>query len=106
MSMVLENKRPPTSLGNTAAMEATCQWFIYAAGRLWENVINKRTYPKVSGAGPGDRLQEEEWEGYTRRRWEIWEGALKDARDACEDERMTKLIDDALASMRRAMANQ
>ncbi|KAL4992919.1 hypothetical protein BDV10DRAFT_180069 [Aspergillus recurvatus] len=106
MAMALENERPPASLGDTAAMEAACQWFIYAAERLWANVLNDRTYPEAAGAGPGKRYGGEGWTGYTRERWGIWEGALKEARAACEDERMSKLIDDALASLRRVMVDQ
>ncbi|GIK07663.1 hypothetical protein Aspvir_003329 [Aspergillus viridinutans] len=106
MAMALENERPPASLGDTAAMEAACLWFIYAAERLWANVLNNRTYPDVAGAGPGKRYEEEGWTGYTRERWGIWEDALKEARAACENERMWKLIDDALASLRRGMVDQ
>lgn len=106
MAMALEDERPPASLGNTVAMEAACQWFIYAAERLWANVLNNRKYPEASGAGPGKRYKEEDWTGYTRERWGIWKDALKDARGACETERMRKLIDDALASLRRGMMNQ
>ncbi|PKX89052.1 DUF3632 domain-containing protein [Aspergillus novofumigatus IBT 16806] len=100
MATALEIERPPASLGDTAAMEAACQWFIYAAERLWANAVNNRKYPEASGAGPGKRYEEEGWTGYTRERWEIWEDALKEARAACENERMWKLINGALASMR------
>lgn len=106
MAMALENERPLTSLGDTAAMEAACQWFIYAAERLWANVLNNRTYPEAAGAGPGKRYKEEGWSGYTRQRWAIWEDALKGARTSCENDRMGKLIDDALAGLRRAMLDQ
>ncbi|CAG8898775.1 unnamed protein product [Penicillium egyptiacum] len=105
MAMALENERPPASLEDTAAMEAACQWFIYAAERLWANVLNNRTYPEAAGAGPGKRYEEEGWPGYTRERWGIWEDGLREARAACEDERMWKLIDDALASLRRGMVD-
>ena len=104
--MALENERLPASMPNTAAMEAACQWFIYAARRLWANVLNNRMYPKVAGAGPGKRFTEEGLAGYTLERWGIWEDALKEARAACDDERMWKLIDDALGSLRRGMVNQ
>ncbi|KAJ5262030.1 hypothetical protein N7497_004496 [Penicillium chrysogenum] len=104
-AMALENERPLALLGDTAAMEAACQWFIYAAERLRANVLNSRTYPEAAGAGPGKRYEEEGWTGYTRERWRIWEEALKEARTKCQDERMWKLIDDALASLRRGMAN-
>ena len=63
MAMALENERSPASLGDTAAMEAACQWFIYAAERLWANVLNSSTYPKAAGAGPGKRYEEEGWTG-------------------------------------------
>ncbi|GES65082.1 hypothetical protein ATEIFO6365_0009057700 [Aspergillus terreus] len=106
MAMALESERPLTSLGDTAAMEAACQWFIYAAEQLWENVLNNRTYPEAAGAGPGKRYEEEGWSGYTRQRWAIWEDALKGARISCENDRMGKLISDALAGLRRGMLDQ
>ncbi|EAU32211.1 conserved hypothetical protein [Aspergillus terreus NIH2624] len=106
IAMALENEGPLTSLGDTAAMEAACQWFIYAAERLWANVLNNRTYPEAAGAGPGKRYAEEGWSGYTRQRWAIWEDALKGARTSCENDRMGKLIDDALGGLRRAMLDQ
>ncbi|KAJ5545080.1 hypothetical protein N7535_006531 [Penicillium sp. DV-2018c] len=107
MAMALENDRPPSSLEDTAAMEAACQWFIYAADRLWANVINSRTYPEASGAGPGKRYDKKGWTGYTRERWGFWEDALVEARAKFQDEgRMNKLIDDALVNLRRAVVNQ
>ncbi|KAJ5822845.1 hypothetical protein N7447_005185 [Penicillium robsamsonii] len=105
MAMALEGQHPAL-LVDTAAMEAACQWFIYAAERLWANVLNSRTYPEESGAGSGKRFEEKGWTGYTRERWGTWEDALKEARAECQDERLGKLIDDALASARRAMASQ
>lgn len=104
--MALEDEHPPASLGDTAAMEAACQWFIYAAERLWANVLNNCTYPEAAGAGPGNMYEKKGWTGYTRERWGVWEDALKEARAKCQNERMWKLIDDALASLRRGMANQ
>lgn len=104
--MALENERTPASLGDTAAMEAACWWFIYAAERLWANVVNNRSYPEAAGAGPGKRYTEKGWTGYTRERWGIWEDALKEARSACQNEQMQKLIDEALASLRRVMVDQ
>ena len=106
MAMALEDERPSASLGDTAAMEAACQWFIYAAERLWANVVNNRTYPEAAGAGPGKRYEDEDWAGYTLQRWAIWQDALKAAKTACENDRMGKLIDDALASLRRGMVDQ
>ncbi|KAJ5554878.1 hypothetical protein N7535_007321, partial [Penicillium sp. DV-2018c] len=107
MGMALESDRPPSSLEDTAAMEAACQWLIYAADRLWANVINSRTYPEASGAGPGKRYDKKGWTGYTRERWGIWEDALVEARAKVQDEgRMKKLIDDALVNLRRAVVNQ
>lgn len=106
IAIALEDERLPASLGDTVAMKASCQWFIYAAKQLWANVLNSRTYPKAAGAGPGKRYEDKGWRGYTRERWGVWEDALKEARAECQDERMWKLIDDALASLRSAMANQ
>ncbi|CAI7589627.1 unnamed protein product [Penicillium discolor] len=106
ITMALEDEHLPASLGDTAAMEAACQWFIYAAERLWANVLNNCTYPEAAGAGPGNMYEKKGWTGYTRERWGVWEDALKEARAKCQNERMWKLIDDALASLRRGMANQ
>lgn len=106
IAIALEDKRLPASLGDTAAMKASCQWFIYAAEQLWANVLSSRTYPKAAGAGPGKRYEDKGWMGYTRERWGVWEDALNEARAECQDEWTWKLIDDALANLRRAMANQ
>lgn len=106
MAMALENERPPASLGDTAAMEAVCQWFIYAAERLWANMTNHRSYPTAAGAGPGKRYEQKGWAGYTRDRWAVWAAALEEARAECEDDRMRNLINDALTSLRRAMVDQ
>ncbi|CBF82326.1 hypothetical protein AN9206.2 [Aspergillus nidulans FGSC A4] len=106
IATAFEKERPPASLADTAAMEAACQWFIYAADRLWANVVNGRTYPKPADAGPGKRYEGESWTGYARERWGVWEDALKEARAACNNERMSMLIDEALASLKRAMEGQ
>ncbi|KAJ5475728.1 hypothetical protein N7539_008015 [Penicillium diatomitis] len=99
ISMALENESSPATLNNTAAMEAACQWFVFAADRLWANVVNNRQYPKQAGAGPGKRYSEKEWTGYSRERWAIWENALKEAQEACQDPRMAKLIRHALEKL-------
>lgn len=101
ISMAFENESSPASLGDTAVMEAACQWFIYAAERLWANVLHNRTYPKAAGAGPGKRYEEEGWMGYTRERWRIWEDAFKETRANCQNERMRKLMDEALAGIEK-----
>lgn len=110
MQMTLENDTPVEELVNTAAMEATCLWFIYAAEQLWENCLRNYTYPKNSGAGAGGKLwginKNRNWSGFTRDRWAVWEEMLEDASFMWGDERMLKLINDALASMRKAMGDQ
>lgn len=52
--LALENGDAPMHrLAKTAAMEATCIWFIYSADRLWEDVRYGRTYGMDAGLGPG-----------------------------------------------------
>lgn len=110
MQMTLENDTPVEELVNTAAMEATCLWFIYAAEQLWENSLRNYTYPKDFHAGAGGKLwginKNRNWSGFTRDRWAVWEEMLEDASCMWGEERMLKLIRDALASMRKAMGNQ
>ncbi|KAJ5520482.1 hypothetical protein N7463_000935 [Penicillium fimorum] len=99
MTMAFENEL----LVDTAAMESACYWFIYAAERLWANVVHSCSYPAEYGAGPGKRYKGKDWTGYTQERWGTWEDALKEARAKCQDQRMGKLMDDALASLRTGM---
>ncbi|KAJ6004289.1 hypothetical protein N7499_000358 [Penicillium canescens] len=47
MAMALENERPPASLGDTAAMEAACKWFIYAAERIIAIVIREEMHEAI-----------------------------------------------------------
>ncbi|KAL2000856.1 hypothetical protein VTN02DRAFT_2544 [Thermoascus thermophilus] len=107
MQKALEDgEHPPETLVDTAAMRAACLWFIHAADRLWANVQNGRTYVPSSGAGPGSpKYSQRGWNGFERERWDVWEQGLQDARAACADEGRKKLIDDALAHMKRAMAD-
>ncbi|KAE8386312.1 hypothetical protein BDV23DRAFT_175564 [Aspergillus alliaceus] len=102
MQFALEHEmHTPEALVDTAAMEAACVWFIYAADRLWANVQHSRMYDVSAGAG-SNRFKERGWNGYTRERWELWHECLQDAKGACTDERMGNLLEDALAHMRRA----
>ncbi|EPS27173.1 hypothetical protein PDE_02116 [Penicillium oxalicum 114-2] len=106
LSMALESESPPATLQDTAAMEAACQWLIYAGERLWINVLNARTYPKVAGAGPGKGYHKRGWTGFTRERWGLWEDALKEGRAACNDQRILKLMEEALNSLQKSMTQE
>jgi hypothetical protein len=59
MAMALENERPAASLADVAAMEAACQWLIYAVEKLWANVLNVHTFPEAAGAGLEKRYEVE-----------------------------------------------
>lgn len=74
-------------------MEAAYQWFIYAADRLWER--------KLNGSPDDNTSLARTHLAFDRERWEIWEHALKEARDGCKNKRTQNLIDDALTNMRR-----
>ena len=102
----LENgKHPPEKLVDTAALQAVCAWFIYAAERLWANVLNHRKFNnRASGAGPGSKQYEErKWLGFERDRWDVWMQGLRDARAACTHDGVRKMIEDALANAERVM---
>ncbi|ORY61460.1 uncharacterized protein BCR38DRAFT_467420 [Pseudomassariella vexata] len=108
ISKALEaEKHPPETLVNTAALQAACMWFVYAADRLWANVQNGRTYPESAGAGsPNPKYAGKGWNGFVRERWDVWEQGLRDANHACTDEGAKKLIEDALTHMEQAMAGK
>ncbi|GLB38024.1 putative protein of unknown function (DUF3632) [Lyophyllum shimeji] len=107
MAKALEDgERPPETLVDTAAMRAACVWFVHAADRLWANVQHGRTYVQSSGAGSGSaKYAGRGWNGFGRERWDVWKQGLQDARAACTDEGMKQLIGDALAHMKRVMAD-
>jgi hypothetical protein len=96
--MALENlEHSPEILAHTAAMEAACQWFIQGADRLWANVVNGRVFPHyIETRRDGSK-------GFERERWDRWVRDLRRAEAACSDERMRKLIRDALAHVKRVM---
>lgn len=102
----LENDNVPMqTLAKTAATEATCMWFIYAANRLWENVWYGRTYDADFGLEPGcASFRDCGWKGYERDRWDAWGERLRAAKAVCDDERMRGLIDKALGCRERAMS--
>ncbi|KAJ5116679.1 hypothetical protein N7456_001027 [Penicillium angulare] len=110
MQMTLESDHAVGSLVDTAAMEATCLWFIYAADQLWANSVKDYTYPRSYSTGPGGKLwgvcRNKHWSGFTRDRWEVWEEVLEDASGTWGDERMMNMINEALESMRRAVRNK
>ncbi|CRG89757.1 Methionine--tRNA ligase, mitochondrial [Talaromyces islandicus] len=94
--MALENLyNSPEELANTAAMEAAAQWFIQGADGLWANVVNKRVFPDcIENRREGVR-------GFERERWNLWVRDLRRAEQACRDQRMKKLLRDALAQIKR-----
>lgn len=104
--MALENEKyPPAELANNSSMRAACLWFIHASERLWAHVLNDRRYDKSCGAGC--RMYDwKGWTGFHRERWSVWEESLREARDACTDEDMKRMIGDALMHMERARANE
>ena len=90
------------TLARSAALPAACVWFIYAAERLWANVQNKRSY--IQYDDNGDPVQERNYP-FTRDNWDSWKGCLETAKDACKDDVKKRLIEDALAEIRRVMAD-
>jgi hypothetical protein len=96
--MALENlEHSPEILAHTATMEAACQWFIQGADRLWANVVNGRVFSQyIETRRDGSK-------GFERERWDRWVRDLRRAEAACSDERMKKLIRDALANIKRVM---
>lgn len=81
MQMTLDSVEPVGSLVDTAAMEATCLWFIYAADQLWANSVNNYTYLRNYRTGAGGQkwgvIKGKHWSGFTRDRWAVWEEVLE-----------------------------
>lgn len=105
MCIALEGNKAPEALPETSAMRAACMWFIYAADALWAHVTNAHTFPDYCRAGPGPRYKGKAWNGFNRERWLVWEQGLQEARATCTKDDTRKMIDDALAQMKRAAEN-
>ncbi|KAF7959359.1 hypothetical protein EAE96_000979 [Botrytis aclada] len=81
------------------AIRVACWWLVFAAEKLWLNVVNEKSMPDRTGAG-GDLYEKKGWIGYGRERWDIWREGLRNA-DGDRDTR--KLISNALACMERVI---
>ncbi|KAF5867770.1 uncharacterized protein Bfra_006968 [Botrytis fragariae] len=78
-------------------IRVACWWLIFAAEKLWLNVVNEKSMPDRTGAG-GDLYEKKRWIGYSWERWDIWREGLRNA----DGDRETRvLISDALACMER-----
>lgn len=99
--MALENlEYSPEELADTAAMESASQWFIQGADRLWANVVNTRVFPRyIETRRDGSK-------GFERERWDRWVRDLRRAEAACSNERMKKLMRDALAHIKRVRSGR
>jgi hypothetical protein len=97
-----DEEHPPETLVNTSSMRGACMWFIYASDRLWEHIQLGRTYSSPSSK---TSLKGKDWDGFGRERWDFWVQGLENAKAAgTGDDEMKKLLDDAVASVKRAMA--
>ncbi|KAM3074927.1 hypothetical protein ACMFMG_008333 [Clarireedia jacksonii] len=81
------------------AIRSACWWLVFAAEKLWCNVVNKRNMPDKTGVG-GDLYEKKGWVGFDRERWEIWRQGLRNADRGRET---GKLIKDALACIERVI---
>ena len=86
-------------------MEAACWWLIYAADKLWANVLSRREWEDRGGTG-GINYQKRPWKGYSRKRWAVWEQGLVDAFVSSEKEETKALIRDALLQMERVAPDE
>ncbi|PQE05152.1 ras GTPase activating protein [Rutstroemia sp. NJR-2017a BVV2] len=84
------------------AIRSACWWLVFAAEKLWFNVVNKRDMPDETGVG-GDLYEKKGWVGFDRERWEIWREGLRNADKGRET---GKLFKDALACMERVMEQE
>ncbi|KAF4626826.1 hypothetical protein G7Y89_g11330 [Cudoniella acicularis] len=78
------------------AIRAACIWFVRAADRLWANIVKKR-----GGNAGGKMYEKKHWEGWNCGRRSIWKKGLKAAQATFTDVENTKLIEDALAQIKR-----
>jgi hypothetical protein len=93
----------PAGVSSDTAVRAACWWLIYAADRLWANVENGRKWEGEIGSGLGD-YEKKDWTGYNRERWGVWGEGLLAAKGTASDEDTRKLIENALAHIKRASA--
>ncbi|TGO21536.1 hypothetical protein BPAE_0214g00070 [Botrytis paeoniae] len=84
------------------AIRAACWWLVFAAEKIWLNIVNEKSMPDRTGAG-GDLYEKKGWIGYGRERWDIRREGL---RNADGDRETSKLISDALACLGRVIRSE
>jgi hypothetical protein len=91
---------------NMTLLRATSLWMIYAADKLWANVLEKRDFRhKASGSNPAEegsayRKPKEGWVGFNKERWEIWVKGLENGQDTTDTE-VRALVERALEQVER-----
>jgi hypothetical protein len=87
-------------------LRATSLWMIYAADKLWANVLEKRGFRhKASGHNPAEegrayRKPKRRWVGFNKTRWEIWVKGLENGQET-NDPEVRALVERALEQVER-----
>lgn len=97
--MIFENP-VPTNASPTVLIRPVCWYYIYMADKLWANVKNVFVFEDKAGV-PGDKYEKEDWEGYNRKRWDVWKQGLLDMHAFYKGGDTKKLIEYALAQIER-----
>ncbi|KAK6597830.1 hypothetical protein H4I96_08782 [Botrytis cinerea] len=85
-----------------SVIRSACWWLVFAAEKLWFNVVICRGRPDDTGVG-WDFGENKDWVGYNRERWEFWKECLRNANG---DGKTSILVKDALACMERATGTE
>jgi hypothetical protein len=91
---------------NMTLLRAASLWMIYAADRLWANVLEKRDFRhKASGSNPAEegrayRKPKKGWFGFNKERWEIWVKGLENGQET-NDTEVRALVERALEQVER-----
>jgi hypothetical protein len=93
--MALEDDKGQQKTDKTS-LEAAAAWFAHAAPTLWKlSSEGKEFQGKI--AKQGQAMQGKEWGGFTKERWDHWEGRLK----ACGNEGLVAEANRAVSEAKR-----
>lgn len=102
-----------------AALRGACLWMIYAADRLWSNVVRDRSFGpshlhRVASVGTSSlsskqkkqlerTISAQHWNGFNRARWDRWIAGIQLCRETPTDGTTTAMVERALEEVDRVM---
>lgn len=94
--MALEEEGPAD-----VTLEAAAMWFLYASSSIYQLCMAGKTFDgKI--AKPGIVFKDREWRGFSQSRWATWIHQMDKARESSSDEKVGKILADAMTAMKAA----